>query len=639
MRDYGDVAAEVARDLTGRVERAVSRGVPLGPDRRRPRARLRQARRAQRRGAGRRSRRSAGARPAAPRRPVAQVVPGGSRRRRAGRRARLADRRRGDRRRARRRAHRARARRAGNGAGGARRRYDSGARHGSRQAGAGRIGEPRSCVPSRPAASPAMSWLDSLLARPPVTGWDVARHRVVALIVYELLKLIRGTRAIADGGRDRRASSALFYFSRGARLQTVNWLIRNVVGYVVFAAIVLLQNDIRRALAHFGAAPFVRVPAARSRPTTSRSRSWWWRLDDAGRQADRRADRRRAQHRPAQLHRERHPARRHGHLRSAGQRLPADLAAARRRGDRPGRSIAAAACFLPLTRQPAADPRARLAASRRHRRDRGERRRRPGRLRGDRQHLAGPRRPDRARPHRRDAARPPPQLVLKRTSAGRAAGSPRRPGLTDGAVPVPQRRPEAAVDARRRAVVAGRLRRSIVERDIRVALELSALPDGLEIVGDPPDTVDVRLRGPASQLSALGPGDVVGGRRSRQRAAGPPPVQPDLEPGAPRPFGVEVVQVTPATLSLAFESAGQQVVPVRPAIEGTPGARATASTNVSVDPVDRWHRGPGERGRRLDRGDDRAGLGGRATTLVREAVALELPDSGVRLAAAPARRW
>jgi diadenylate cyclase len=41
-------------------------------------------------------------------------------------------------------------------------------------------------------------------------------------------------------------------------LQTVNWLIRNMVGYVVFAAIVLFQSDIRRTLAHFGRAPFFR---------------------------------------------------------------------------------------------------------------------------------------------------------------------------------------------------------------------------------------------------------------------------------------------------------------------------------------------------------------------------------------------
>ena len=51
---------------------------------------------------------------------------------------------------------------------------------------------------------------------------------------------------------------ALFYGSRLAPLQTVNWLIRNALLYVAFAAIVIFQSDIRRALAHFGQAPFFR---------------------------------------------------------------------------------------------------------------------------------------------------------------------------------------------------------------------------------------------------------------------------------------------------------------------------------------------------------------------------------------------
>jgi diadenylate cyclase len=41
-------------------------------------------------------------------------------------------------------------------------------------------------------------------------------------------------------------------------LETVNWLIRNMFGYIVFAVIVLFQSDIRRALAHLGRAPFFR---------------------------------------------------------------------------------------------------------------------------------------------------------------------------------------------------------------------------------------------------------------------------------------------------------------------------------------------------------------------------------------------
>jgi uncharacterized protein (TIGR00159 family) len=85
----------------------------------------------------------------------------------------------------------------------------------------------------------------------------VADILIVSVIVYEILKLIRGTRTVqmALGGG---VLAALFYGSRLGHLETVNWLIRNMVGYIVFAVIVLFQADIRRALAHFGRAPFFR---------------------------------------------------------------------------------------------------------------------------------------------------------------------------------------------------------------------------------------------------------------------------------------------------------------------------------------------------------------------------------------------
>lgn len=102
-----------------------------------------------------------------------------------------------------------------------------------------------------------MTWIDALLARPAVTWWDVLDVAVVSVIVYEILKLIRGTRA-SQMAVALAAGTALFYASRALGLETTNWLIRNIVGYVVFAAIVLLQTDIRRALVHFGRAPVLR---------------------------------------------------------------------------------------------------------------------------------------------------------------------------------------------------------------------------------------------------------------------------------------------------------------------------------------------------------------------------------------------
>jgi diadenylate cyclase len=96
-----------------------------------------------------------------------------------------------------------------------------------------------------------MGFLNELLQRPPITWWDVLDIVIVSILVYELLKLIRGTRAV-QMAVGIAAIVGLFYLSTGLQLETLNWLIRNIVGYVVFAAIVLLQADIRRALVHLG---------------------------------------------------------------------------------------------------------------------------------------------------------------------------------------------------------------------------------------------------------------------------------------------------------------------------------------------------------------------------------------------------
>jgi diadenylate cyclase len=102
-----------------------------------------------------------------------------------------------------------------------------------------------------------MNWITGFLQRPPLTWWDVLDILVLSILIYEVLKLIRGTRAVqmaAGAG----ILVALFYGSQWGHLETVNWLVRNLVGYIVFGLIVLFQSDIRRALAHFGRAPFFR---------------------------------------------------------------------------------------------------------------------------------------------------------------------------------------------------------------------------------------------------------------------------------------------------------------------------------------------------------------------------------------------
>src|SRR5688572_1934030 len=97
-------------------------------------------------------------------------------------------------------------------------------------------------------ARPVSDHLTGLLRRPPVGWWDVLDIAIVSILIYELLTLIRGTRAVQMAAGSLLIVG-LFYISRLAPLQTVNWMIRNMLVYVAFAAIVIFQSDIRRALA------------------------------------------------------------------------------------------------------------------------------------------------------------------------------------------------------------------------------------------------------------------------------------------------------------------------------------------------------------------------------------------------------
>jgi diadenylate cyclase len=100
-------------------------------------------------------------------------------------------------------------------------------------------------------------YLQNVLRRPPVGWWDILDILIVSILIYEFLKLIRGTRAVQMAAGSLLIVG-LFYVSRLLPLQTVNWMIRNMLAFVAFAAIVVFQSDIRRALAHFGQAPFFR---------------------------------------------------------------------------------------------------------------------------------------------------------------------------------------------------------------------------------------------------------------------------------------------------------------------------------------------------------------------------------------------
>src|SRR5262245_56530954 len=77
---------------------------------------------------------------------------------------------------------------------------------------------------------------------------------IVAFLIYHILVFIKRTRAV-----QMVVGLALivlfFYFARWTRLETVSWMLTNVLPYFVFAIIVIFQQEIRRALARFGQTP------------------------------------------------------------------------------------------------------------------------------------------------------------------------------------------------------------------------------------------------------------------------------------------------------------------------------------------------------------------------------------------------
>lgn len=78
---------------------------------------------------------------------------------------------------------------------------------------------------------------------------------IVAFIIYHILVFIKGTRAV-QMVLGLALIVIFFYFARWLQLQTVSWILTNILPYFVFVIVVIFQSEIRRALARFGQAPF-----------------------------------------------------------------------------------------------------------------------------------------------------------------------------------------------------------------------------------------------------------------------------------------------------------------------------------------------------------------------------------------------
>ena len=87
--------------------------------------------------------------------------------------------------------------------------------------------------------------------------WQIATLRhvldilIVTVLVYELLRLVHGTRAV-QMAVGLGLVTLIYQISIWLELTTVQWVLRNAVFYVGFAVIVLFQHEIRAALTHLG---------------------------------------------------------------------------------------------------------------------------------------------------------------------------------------------------------------------------------------------------------------------------------------------------------------------------------------------------------------------------------------------------
>ena len=93
-----------------------------------------------------------------------------------------------------------------------------------------------------------------------LTWNDLLDVLVVTVLFYNLLLLIRGTRAVQMLTGIFLVAGA-YYLSRLLRLRALETIIESVLIFLPFAVIVLFQQEIRRALANFGRNPLLRLSA------------------------------------------------------------------------------------------------------------------------------------------------------------------------------------------------------------------------------------------------------------------------------------------------------------------------------------------------------------------------------------------
>ncbi len=171
--------------------------------------------------------------------------------------------------------------------------------------------------------------------------------------------------------------------------------------------------------------------------------------------------------------------------------------------------------------------------------------------------------------------------------------------------------------------------RASVERGLRIPLELQNLPENLEMVELPQESVDVRIRGTADALGRIAPGDLVASVDLSSAQSGRRLFH--LTPERVKaPFAVVVTQVTPSSVAIRFEQSATRIVPVTPSIEGEP-APGFIVGKITAEPAMVEVVGPESILRRVTEAITEPVWVGSARSEVRSNVVVGVADEGVRI--------
>jgi YbbR domain-containing protein len=159
------------------------------------------------------------------------------------------------------------------------------------------------------------------------------------------------------------------------------------------------------------------------------------------------------------------------------------------------------------------------------------------------------------------------------------------------------------------------------------------LSPSLEIVGDLPAAVDVRVRGSATQLSHLDPGDVVAMLDLTTARSGARLFHLRTDEVLV-PYGIDVAQVMPPTVSLSLEKSTRRTVPIVPVTDGDP-APGFVVGRMSAEPSTVQIVGPESHVRDVASATTEPVEIGGKTERVRDVVTVGVTDSSVRLVDQP----